>query len=88
MLCHKRLSSKPGSSAPKRVRLIVMNPPRSSKSLSGVARLHSRPNTLNYKKDGSWQPISSDEMLARSVRLPLGLYSLGVRKGDRVALLI
>ena len=52
-----------------------------------VARLHPRPNTLNYKKDGQWQPISSAEMLGRIRQIAAGLYSLGVRHGDRVALL-
>src|SRR5258706_2557291 len=44
-------------------------------------------DTLNYKIDGAWQPISADAMLQRSRRIALGLYSLGVRKGDHVALL-
>lgn len=52
-----------------------------------VKRLHPRPNTLNYKKDGQWKPISSDELLDRIRHIAAGLYSLGVRHGDRVALL-
>ncbi|HEV7397457.1 MAG TPA: long-chain fatty acid--CoA ligase [Pyrinomonadaceae bacterium] len=53
----------------------------------GVAREHSKPNLLNYKKDGRWLPVSADEMLTRVRRIAAGLYSLGVRHGDRVALL-
>ncbi len=52
-----------------------------------VARVHQKPDTLNYKRDGGWHSISADEMLRRSRWIALGLYSLGVRKDDRVALL-
>src|SRR6266446_9116540 len=52
-----------------------------------VVRVHPQPDTLNYKRDGAWHSISSNEMLARTRRIALGLYSLGVRKDDRVALL-
>ncbi len=45
------------------------------------------PDALNYKKDGEWQKISSKEMIERSELIALGLYSLGLRKGDRVAIL-
>jgi long-chain acyl-CoA synthetase len=52
-----------------------------------VARGHPRADTLNYKKDGRWVSISSDEMLKRVHSIAAGLYSLGVRSGDRVAIL-
>jgi long-chain acyl-CoA synthetase len=52
-----------------------------------VARVHPKPNTLNYKKNGAWHSISSDEMLLRARHIAAGLYSIGVRHGDRVALL-
>ena len=52
-----------------------------------VARVHPRADTLNYKRDGRWIAISSDEMLRRARRIAGGLYSLGVRHGDRVAIL-
>ncbi len=52
-----------------------------------IARDHKRPDTLNYKRDGRWISISADEMLARAHSIAAGLYSLGVRPGDRVALL-
>ncbi|MCA1623713.1 MAG: long-chain fatty acid--CoA ligase [Acidobacteria bacterium] len=48
---------------------------------------HNRVDALNYKKDGAWQAISSTEMLSRIENIALGLYSLGLRKGDRIALL-
>ncbi len=52
-----------------------------------VIRQHKRPDLLNYKKNGKWISISSDELLKRARRIAAGLYSIGVRHGDRVALL-
>ncbi|MBA2606826.1 MAG: long-chain fatty acid--CoA ligase, partial [Acidobacteria bacterium] len=46
-----------------------------------------RADALNYKKDGAWHRISSTEMISRIENIALGLYSLGLRKGDRIALL-
>ncbi len=45
------------------------------------------PNALNYKKDDQWLSISSSEMIRRSENIALGLHSLGLRKGDRAAIL-
>jgi long-chain acyl-CoA synthetase len=50
-------------------------------------RVHARPDALNYKRDGAWRPISSEEFLARVRAVALGLHSLGVGRGDRVAIL-
>jgi long-chain acyl-CoA synthetase len=52
-----------------------------------VARVHERSDTLNYKHEGRWTPISSGEFLTRTRNMAAGLYSLGVRRGDRVAIL-
>jgi long-chain acyl-CoA synthetase len=52
-----------------------------------VARAHKRPDTLNYKHGDRWLSISSDELLARAKRIAAGLHEIGVRRGDRVALL-
>lgn len=52
-----------------------------------VGRAHPRPDTLNYKRDGRWISISSAEMLARIHRIAAGLNSLGVKPGERVAIL-
>ncbi|HKR09898.1 MAG TPA: AMP-binding protein, partial [Gemmatimonadaceae bacterium] len=46
-----------------------------------------KPDALQYKKDGAYRPISHAEVLDRVRRLARGLSSLGVRRGDRVALL-
>src|SRR5687767_8569241 len=45
------------------------------------------PDALNYKKDGEWKNISSAELVRRAENIALGLYSLGLRKGDRAAIL-
>ncbi|MEQ1642696.1 MAG: long-chain fatty acid--CoA ligase [Pyrinomonadaceae bacterium] len=45
------------------------------------------PDALNYKKDGEWHRISSETIVERSENIALGLYSLGLRKGDRAAIL-
>jgi long-chain acyl-CoA synthetase len=65
--------------------------PDEPKTLSDLfvqaASKHDRPDALSYKRDGVWQHISSGKMIERIGRLALGLYSLGLRKGDRVAIL-
>ena len=52
-----------------------------------AARVHNRPDALNYKRDGQWVSVSSDEMLKRVRHIAGGLHSLGVSRGDRVAIL-
>ena len=52
-----------------------------------TVRLHNKPDALNYKQDGAWHSISSDEMLKRARHVALGLYALGIKRGDRIALL-
>jgi long-chain acyl-CoA synthetase len=52
-----------------------------------AARAHNRPDALNYKHNGEWVSFSSDEMLARVKHIAAGLYAIGIRHGDRVALL-
>ena len=54
---------------------------------NAIARDHKRPDTLNYKRDGRWVSISSDELLVRARRIAAGLHAIGVHRGDRVALL-
>src|SRR5205085_8731983 len=53
----------------------------------GVVRDHPKPASLNYKRDGAWRSISAAEMLRRAHNIAAGLHSLGMRKGDRVAML-
>jgi len=46
-----------------------------------------KPALLRYKSGGVWRDISTDEFAATVRSLALGLQSIGVRKGDRVAIL-
>lgn len=48
---------------------------------------HNHPKSLNYKRDGTWAAISSSELVVRAGNIALGLYSIGLRKGDKAALL-
>jgi long-chain acyl-CoA synthetase len=70
-----------------RVPLLEGEPTTLGEVFEYIGRVHERPDTLNYKRDGRWIPISSDEFLVRARRIAAGLYSLDVRRGDRVALL-
>ncbi|HUS10764.1 MAG TPA: long-chain fatty acid--CoA ligase [Pyrinomonadaceae bacterium] len=72
---------------PKRVPLNQEEPATLVEVFEHVARIHPRPDTLNYKREGRWISISSEEMLPRVRRIAAGLYSLGIRGGDRVAIL-
>ena len=51
------------------------------------AEKYDRADALNYRKNGEWIPIASAEMIERAENIALGLYSLGLRKGDRAAIL-
>ncbi|MDQ2747122.1 MAG: long-chain fatty acid--CoA ligase [Acidobacteriota bacterium] len=46
-----------------------------------------RTDALNFKKDGEWHSISSEQMRKRAENIALGLHALGLRKGDKAALL-
>ena len=48
---------------------------------------HRSDDALNYKKNGSWQRISTAEMLTRIENIALGLYSHGLRKNEKAAIL-
>jgi long-chain acyl-CoA synthetase len=48
---------------------------------------HQLPDALNYKRGGCWNRISSEEFVQRAGDIALGLYSLGLRHGDRAAIM-
>jgi long-chain acyl-CoA synthetase len=51
------------------------------------AKTYNRAKALNYKRDGEWRSISSAEFVTRAENIALGLHSLGLKKGDRAAIL-
>jgi long-chain acyl-CoA synthetase len=75
------------SAQPERVPLEHDEPTTLVQMIERTVRLHDKPDLLNYKRDGAWRAISSTEMLARARAIALGLYGLGLRHGDRAALL-
>ncbi len=51
-------------------------------------KTYRNPKLLNYKSpEGVWKSLPADEVARRVKNIALGLYSLGVRFGDKVALL-
>src|SRR3954464_10916332 len=48
---------------------------------------HDKPDALQVKVNGAYQPISSRTVAERVRRVALGLAELGVRPGDRVAIM-
>ncbi|HEV2801789.1 MAG TPA: long-chain fatty acid--CoA ligase [Pyrinomonadaceae bacterium] len=50
-------------------------------------RRHAKPDALNQKQEGVWKHIAGRDVAARVRRVALGLAALGIRAGDRVALL-
>jgi long-chain acyl-CoA synthetase len=52
-----------------------------------VEKFSTKPAAMRYKADGAWHDINHAEMLTRVRRFALALRRLGVRRGDRVALL-
>ena len=74
-------------SPPSRVPLNAGEPTTLVEVYEAVLRNHPKTDTLNFKSDGVWQTLSAAEMLRRARRIALGLHSLGLRPGDRVAIL-
>jgi long-chain acyl-CoA synthetase len=52
-----------------------------------AAEQFDKPDALQYKAGGVYRPISHRDVIRRVRQLGLGLRSLGVRRGDRVAIL-
>lgn len=48
---------------------------------------HNRSNALNFKSNGDWKAVSTEEMISRIENVAAGLHSLGLKKGDRTAIL-
>ena len=54
--------------------------------LEAVLR-HGKPDAVNHRVDGQWLNISAERFVERIRNCALGLASLGIRPGDRIALL-
>ncbi|MEP6622579.1 MAG: long-chain fatty acid--CoA ligase [bacterium] len=52
----------------------------------GAVQRHDKPDALQYKANGVYQPISSRTLADRVRRVALGLHELGVNVGDRIAI--
>src|SRR5688572_18886401 len=54
--------------------------------LAAVMR-HNKSDALNYRADGKWFNLAAETFVERVKNCALGLASLGIRPGDRIALL-
>jgi len=50
-------------------------------------RAHQKPDRMLVKQGGAWKPISTEELETSVRRISLGFQSLGLKPGDRVAIL-
>jgi long-chain acyl-CoA synthetase len=71
----------------RRVPLFADEPQTLPELFRQALKKHDRADTLNYKSGGRWQKISSGEMRERIENIALGLYTLGLRKDDKAAIL-
>ena len=55
--------------------------------LTHLDRHYRRPDLLRFKSGGAWRDISTEDFVSTVRSLALGLDSLGIREGDRVAIL-
>ncbi|MEP6901780.1 MAG: long-chain fatty acid--CoA ligase [Actinomycetota bacterium] len=70
-----------------RIPLFADEPQTLAELFRQACKKHHRADALNYKSDGKWQKVSSDEICLRAENIALGLYSLGLRKDDKAAIL-
>jgi len=73
--------------SPERVPLAADEPMTLVQVFEQAVQKHNRPDALNYKSGSNWTAISSAEMLQRIRNIAAGLYSLGIKRGERVAIL-
>ena len=52
-----------------------------------ACRDHKKPDRMMVKRDGAWKSLSSEELESSIRRLSLGFQALGLKPGDRIALL-
>ncbi len=71
----------------KRIPLFNNEPENLAEVFIRAAKENPRSNALNFKKDEQWHSISTEEMLSRIENVALGLHKLGIKSGDRIAIL-
>jgi len=72
---------------PTRVPLSADEPQTLAEVFERAVTRHPKRDALNYKRDGVWRSISSAELLERAQLIAYGLYALGLRRGERAAIL-
>jgi long-chain acyl-CoA synthetase len=55
--------------------------------LLNAARQYRKPEAFKFRRNGRWAHVSTDEFLLRVEELAFGLLGLGIRSGDRIAIL-
>lgn len=50
-------------------------------------RRHAKPNALNYKLGDVWKNLSGEDVIEKIKRIALGLAALGVKAGDKIAII-
>lgn len=50
-------------------------------------RRNNKPDALNYKTNGDWKHLSGENAINKIKRLALGLDAIGVKAGDRIAII-
>jgi long-chain acyl-CoA synthetase len=70
-----------------RVPLLADEPATLVEVIERAFARHARPDALSYKREGAWRAVSSEEFLRRARRIALGLHALGLRRGDRAAII-
>lgn len=64
-----------------------MNLTRTFDVLNLIKEKHNRPDTLAYKRAGSWKKFSTEEVIDIVNNLSYGLLAKGVKKGEKVAII-
>jgi long-chain acyl-CoA synthetase len=72
---------------PPRVPLAPDEPTTLAEIFTHAVSHHPKSDVLNYKREGEWRTISSAEMIERAHLIAYGLHALGLRPGDRAAIL-
>ncbi|HEX8632617.1 MAG TPA: long-chain fatty acid--CoA ligase [Pyrinomonadaceae bacterium] len=72
---------------PPRVPLSPDEPATLAEVFTHAVGRHPKPDALNYKRDGVWRALSSAELIERAHLIAHGLHALGLRRGERAAIL-